>query len=371
MTVDGTDLAVPEVVTRAVRGAADTLAPLRPDAARVRVRARRNSRRRRVALCAGLAVAVLAAGITVTRMTGTDRTQRGTAAPTGSTGALGIQPHWESCAAARAGQYWATQDSGGLAMMQPRLDPGFRPVAAVVCRTEVRRRVTGGSDLVALEDRADDVARLVATLGLPSRVGTAGTACPATAITVPWIALLDANGRWVRPGIPHDECQAPRQEFRAAFDALRMTPVATWVVREVQSDEAAAAGCDQQRLDLVWTVGRVGIGQGTPPRPVGTGDEQVRVCRYWNLLGADLGDFDTGGVLTAEQWAAIRRELGRTGPASTCTTKSSRFAELQLSTGSVYVEADGCRRVLFTGLPTGQDALRQGSAALIALVFKR
>ncbi|MET8151289.1 hypothetical protein ACIBSW_31730 [Actinoplanes sp. NPDC049668] len=317
---------------------------------------------RTATLVIGLAV-VLATG-------GCAGTVAGDGGPVGSAGALTVHARWESCAAASP----ADGDGGQDALSLPRMDAGFEPVAAVVCRTVPQRRPSGGSDLVAVEERADDVTALVSALRLPDDDATASD-CTLELPFVPWLVLLDGQGRWVRPGVPTDACRKPRQEFRTAYEQLRTQRVTTRVLREIESDEAVASGCSQQWSDVVWMVGQSGGGKDNTPDPLPADEAEVGVCVYRvppseQGVGKPGGTFESGGRLAAGRWAAVRRVLTAAGAASACTTPSSRFAVLHLPAGLIYVEADGCRRVLIEG-STGPGVLRQGTAELTTLLFDR
>ncbi|MEV6596770.1 hypothetical protein AB0M36_07870 [Actinoplanes sp. NPDC051346] len=288
-----------------------------------------------------------------------------------SSGALTVHSRWESCAAATPAD-GSDGDGGQDALALPRMDEGFEPVAAVVCRAGPQQRPSGGLDLVAVEDRADDVTALVNALRLPDDKPTEG-ACTLDLPFVPWLALLDGKGRWVRPGVPIDACRKPRHEFRTAYEQLRTKRVTTRVLREIESDKAAASGCSQAWADMVWVAGQSGGHQDNTPGPLPADETQVGVCVYRvppseQGSGKPAGTFQSGGRLTAGRWAAVKRVLTGAGVASACTTPSSRFAVLHLPAGLIYVEADGCRRVLIEG-GTGSGVMRQGTAELTSLLF--
>ncbi|TDC85639.1 hypothetical protein E1193_02130 [Micromonospora sp. KC606] len=290
-----------------------------------------------------------------------------------SAGPPTVHPSWESCATATSGQE-ADPDKSMAALSLPVLGDGFQPVTAVVCRAGPQQRSTGGSDLVAVEERAHDVAALVAALRLPDDTSPVD-ACTLEMPFVPWLALLDTHGRWVRPGVPTDPCGKPRPEFRAAYEQLPTRHVTTRVLRELKSDSAAASGCGQQWSDMVWATGQHGGGQDTTPGPLPAGDAKVRVCVYRvpegeRGGGKPAGEFESGRELPAARWTEIRRELSTAGPAAECATPGSRFAVLHLPAGFVYVQADGCRRVLIES-GNGPGAIRQGTAKLASLLFGR
>ncbi|MEU4421799.1 hypothetical protein AB0F81_14330 [Actinoplanes sp. NPDC024001] len=142
-----------------------------------------------------------------------------------------VQPAWASCADAAP----LTDDEFGAggqdALKLPRLDGDFRPVAAVVCRVDVRERADGGNERVAVEERAGDVSALVETLRLDDEFRTAG-GCDSDLPYVPWLALLDGQGRWSRPGVPVDSCGKPRAEFITAYERLSTEQVSATVLRQ-------------------------------------------------------------------------------------------------------------------------------------------
>ncbi|GIF22474.1 hypothetical protein BJ973_002799 [Actinoplanes tereljensis] len=271
-----------------------------------------------------------------------------------------VQPRWESCAA-------VTPEEGTEGLALPKLDDSFVPVSAVICRTVPVRRPSGGEDMVAAEDKAGDIAGLLATLRLPDEKPTNG-ACTADLVLVPYLVLLDADGRWIRPGVPVDACRKPRIEFRDALGQLKTERVSGRVVLELESDEAAASGCGQAWADMVWVIGENGGGNASLA-PLAPENAEVRRCVYRvpakEQGGAKpAGEFETGGKLPAGTWAAVRRELTNAAPAGRCTTPASRFAVLTTPAGEVYVEGDGCRRALL-----GETALRTATPALEKLLF--
>ncbi|MEU4161072.1 hypothetical protein [Actinoplanes sp. NPDC026670] len=140
-----------------------------------------------------------------------------------------VHQRWESCevAAPASADDWfgAGRDALGL----PLLDDRFQAVAAVVCRVEPREKPGVGTEITAEELRADDVTALLTTLRLPDEAATA-EACTEELPLVPWLALIDRDGRWIRPGIPVDSCHKPRTEFRQAFGNLTTTLVTSRVL---------------------------------------------------------------------------------------------------------------------------------------------
>ena len=132
----------------------------------------------------------------------------------------------------------------------PRLDDNFTAVAAVVCGADNQNQPNGSEYLIGTEDRAGDVAELVAALRLPDEPNTRGM-CTADNPTVPWFVLIDAQGRWVRPGVPRDQCSKQRAEVRVAVKSLNLARTSTWPIEEIRSAEAVAAKCGQRSSNEV------------------------------------------------------------------------------------------------------------------------
>ncbi|MER7334104.1 MULTISPECIES: hypothetical protein [unclassified Micromonospora] len=295
----------------------------------------------------------------------------------GRAGDSGGPGHWTSCAEAAPemdtpGFMVTVADAAAL----PRLDGDFTPTSVVICGLEPQRRADGGEDMVATERRGDDVAALVTALRLPDQPGTDGP-CTREMPTAPWLALVDGDGRWTRPGMPVDRCGKLRPEVLAALDALPLTTVATRAVAEIESAEAVAAGCSQRWKDMfaVETAANRDVRRAALPEPFPAG-QQVRLCVYEvpkrGEGKSDAGEFAHGTVLPADGRAAIERALRAAGPAAACSTHASRFALLWSVAGGdpqTYVELDGCRRIMVVAYPGG-PVLAQGDAALAALIDK-
>ncbi|MBQ0902885.1 hypothetical protein [Micromonospora sp. U21] len=288
----------------------------------------------------------------------------------------GGQGRWTSCA--DAAPEMATPGFRVTAedvVVLPRLDGDFTPTAVVICGHESQRRADGGEDMVATERRADDVAALVTALRLPDEPRTKRGGCFASLPLAPWLAVVDADGRWTRPGMPLDLCRGLRPEVREALAALPLTTVATRPVAEIESAEAAAAGCSQRWKDVlsVETTRKPGPRTGALPEPFPAG-QQVRLCVYQvpkSAQGSD-GEFALGTVLPADRRTAIEHALKAAGPVESCSGHASRFALLWSVAGGdpqTYVELDGCHRIMVIVHPGG-PVIAQGDAALAELIGK-
>ena len=297
------------------------------------------------------------------------------AGPSRSAGAPAVHPEWRSCDVAAPPEK-VVPDSGGDAFALPRLDGagGFVPVAAVICAVVPEKRADGGTDLVAIEERATDVGALVEALRLPDQRATDGM-CDLSLVLPPWLALVDAGGRWIRPGVPFDACGKPRIEVRQATEALAMKRVSTRGLREIESAGAAATGCGQGWADMVWVMTQDGSVTPGPIRELRVWADKLRVCVFavpeaQKRSGKPAGDFVSGGSLAPARRDAVERALLAAGPAVPCDTPAGRFALVSRPDhmhGEIYVELDGCRRILVYPVD-GKPLLAQGDAALAALL---
>ena len=206
-------------------------------------------------------------------------------------------------------------ESTADAFALPRLDAadGFVAVAAVICAVGSEERADGGTDMVAIEERGTDIAALVDALRLPDALSTDGM-CDLSLVLPPWLALVDAGGRWVRPGVPFDTCGKPRIEVRDAVESLTLTRVSTRSLREIESAGAAATGCGQGWADIVWVMTQGGSVRPGPIDELRVWADRLRVCVFvvpeeQKRSGKPAGDFVSGGMLTPERRDAVERAL--------------------------------------------------------------
>ncbi|MEU4474197.1 hypothetical protein [Micromonospora sp. NPDC023888] len=289
---------------------------------------------------------------------------------------------WTSCAEAapQAGAILSVPKTGaptpaGVDPRIGRVDPAFTPVAAVLCGREIRPGPGGGRDQVATERRATQLAPLLAALRLPDQESDRGVACSLEMLVPPWLALLDDQGRWLRPYLPTDACGKPRAEVRKALAELSTTLVDSRVVGQVEGPAAEAAGCAQRWTDLVWV--ETSNGRPGPPAPATSpAAGPLRLCVYQvppaeRGGGKPAGDFVYGGPLPAERQAGVLRALANRRAVADCATPASRFAVLRPLDGGAgpdrYVELDGCRRFLIAA-STGGGQVGQGDDTLAALL---
>ncbi len=255
----------------------------------------------------------------------------------------------------------ATAATGAADCDPLRIGPG-RPLAASEQPTAVLRcdrrleRVAGDGEwsVVVRERTSERIEEFVRLLRRPPLREQPGMSCRAYATTN--AVTLELDGRPTVISLPTDECQHALPAVLEALAALSWTTIERTPLRRTRPEAAVLAGCERWK-DMIALIG--GTARTSGPGPLLAGRESIRLCRY---TGADDGDGSpTDGVtLTGTHAAAVRTALAALGPARPCTTAHTRFAVL---TAEVYVELDGCMRVL-----TPTNTLRQGDAALVALV---
>ncbi|MEU4692317.1 hypothetical protein [Actinoplanes sp. NPDC023714] len=140
----------------------------------------------------------------------------GPSLPPRSSAALEVHDRWTSCAEEPSVTY--DDEAVPEETTLPLLDAAFQPVAAVVCDR-------GLDPSAVTETRSDDVTALTAALRAPDQPppvpdGDTVYGCTAAIIHVPWLAVLDARGRWVHPGLPRDFCGGVTGDVVKAIRAL-------------------------------------------------------------------------------------------------------------------------------------------------------
>lgn len=338
-------------------------APTYATADAVAATAARRRRRRAAALVAGAAVLAVSLGA---------------AAVGGSRGAApdrAISPlpqRWVSCAE----QAPKPPPASVLdAMTRPRLPDDFMPVSVVICRGEGTRRPDGSRSIVGNEYRGTDVAALVAALRLPdiTRKPGSNVACALDMYSYPWMALLDADGSWVRLAPPSSACGKPRTEVGEAIRALKLTRVDSRPYVAHEAPGPKAAGCEPSGTDWVWVEGR----RSARPAPGGqplAGATRVGLCEYHVSDGErggvlPIGDFTRGLVLTPDRLDPIKQALSTAAPAQPCASPASRYAVLTVGGyGQVTIELDGCQRFLHRPDRGNDHLLSQGGPNLTRLL---
>lgn len=243
----------------------------------------------------------------------------------------------------------------------------------------------GSQALVGEEHRLSDpaaVATLTAALRRPDAPPYQGI-CSAVGYLEPLLFLLDAGGHWLRPALPVDPCGAPQSAAGVAVGALARRPAAPWPIRQIVSAGAARSGCSEQWKDMVHVDTSV---SGVARAAESTADpfaraRAVRACAYRvpaSEVGRDGSDgtFERGAVLSGARRSRLGTLLATGRSAGGCTTDATRFEVLQPVGGpgpTVYVELDGCRRVLTETVVGSREVARlaRSSPALLDLLAAR
>ncbi|MDT5041982.1 MAG: hypothetical protein QOE51_2967 [Actinoplanes sp.] len=302
-----------------------------------------------------------------------------------------VHPIWTACpTTSSTGPYLQEARLGGSAAQLPRIGDDFQPVAVIVCDERMQKRPDGGEDLVSTQYEGTDIAELMTALRLPDLPEK--DECGADLPSPKWLALRDAQGRWVRPGTPTDGCACyhghpgfganacanARQEVLDAVRRLTLTAVRSHPVRELRSARAAAAGCPQITNDRAGDFSDSEITDQFVQQPASlTFSGPVRFCVYripphQSAEWGDTGHFVRGGVLSEQRRAALQRLLRAPRAGARCAIGSTQFvwltnAENQNLDGQARVQLDGCRQLLIDAR-TGQIMLARADPALIALL---
>ncbi len=227
------------------------------------------------------------------------------------------------------------------------------PTLFARCTTKTERVRGRGEWSVRVEEHADgDIAPLAAALRLPDE--DSGGSCSAVATGVPELYAADATGRALLVRWPIGVCGQPRAEVEAALARLTWRPAVRHRLKQVRTEAAIDSGCEERMKNMAAVEGfrpdRSGIGSpgssAVPP--------VVRACTYTIDERGDtpVGQYVSGGTTTVAIWRAVILAL-RSAPSAQpgCTTEGRRFTVVDAAPyGSLYVELDGCRRVL---LPEG------------------
>jgi hypothetical protein len=218
------------------------------------------------------------------------------------------------------------------------------------CRHDTRDVPGNGQWRVRVAERADTSApELLDQLRRPSDPQSTPTPCPAMLVPTPYFVLVDSTGRALLPAMPTDKCSFPREEARAALEALPFRVLSETPVRQLASQESIDAGCSEDWKDeLVIDAGYATPGPATPVWP--TPADALRVCVYATSPDAaePVGQFASGRTLTGNEARTLSDALANAGPATACSTPHTRFAVVRRDDAGEWavVELDGCHRVL-------------------------
>jgi hypothetical protein len=237
---------------------------------------------------------------------------------------------------------------------EARVDPptpeelaAFKAVTAVVCGYGYIRNATEGEwDTRVRRVATSSVADLQAAYELPDESLTNG-ACTDDLRIPPAIILVDADGHWVFPVAPSDQCRKPRPELEAALKALVWQDVWEHKIDQLSTPEAVAANCSMRWKNENWMYADLGASHPGPGGPVKYFDPATaHVCLYKSSADDfEVGDFQRGVKLDQRQAQKLVDALTGAGPTGDCPNVAE-FAVVQSDIGdSLNVELGGCWRV--------------------------
>jgi len=291
-------------------------------------------------------------------------------------------------------QAWSTQTvpCGGIPAVadtdQQLLRPGVGVASAVVCDTTEKERPGDGVWLMAGEREltAAQATALAAALTVADVPADPAGVCDAMGVLVPDFALVLADGRTVRPGVPGDGCH-PSRDVAAILAPTGGSPVSmTTPIKQLRSQAMVDTGCDPASTPYwdPFSSGGTGSAGSRPTPPV-----SASVCRY-SVAGDSPESLRAAlvalGTPSRQKLAAALRPLiaAQVKPAAGCRSAESTFAHADTgwltvvtpvgndsdgkSSSSVVlsVELGGCHRVLAAD-GVGWIAPQQAVDALKAL----
>lgn len=250
------------------------------------------------------------------------------------------------------------------------MPPAAAPTAVLRCERRTELVPGDGEWTFDVRSRATaGLERLVAALRLPNEP-RANEVCTMD-LRLPTVVLLEFSTHLLPVVTPKDECGKTRAEVLDAYRALRWTEVSRTRGTQVRSEAAVAGGCEvwKDMLAIEAPTARPGGPGGVAALPAG----QARVCRYHSVYPPGWTPDAAGQVVTGQpesgftaspaQATDVVAAIGAAGPAGRCTRTHTTFAIVHLGDGEVYVELDGCLRIL-----AEDGTLRQGTQDLATLL---
>ena len=229
------------------------------------------------------------------------------------------------------------------------LPADFEPVEVRQCAPLQSRVFPGEGEWIVVEERRSTgpgLDELAAALSDPTPVVVEGGGCRLNLDSSPAAVLVDEDGRAFRPEFPRDGCNHLTTRVRAAYDELSFEPVAYWRVQPVRSAFAGVTGCEDGWKDIIAIDVADGVERKDRSPAVRT-PGITRVCVYeTNPADPIAGVLLTGRALAAGESDALRSRLDGHPPVTPCERPHTRFAVVRTATDEVYVELDGCRRLM-------------------------
>jgi hypothetical protein len=246
------------------------------------------------------------------------------------------------------------------------------PTAVLRC-TVRNEHVSGeGEWSVTVHERATGRAMLdlLAALRLPSE--PLGNQMCTMELRMPTVVRLETASGPVDVAAPKGSCGQTRSEVTDAYQALSWVEVSRARGERLRSEAAVTAGCDRWKdmLAMLSATARDSTAGGSGP-PLAPG-AKVKVCIYrstypvgWTPNSHEPvdGEPEGGGQLPTANGDRVAALLLAAGPAARCRSAHERFAVVFAQPQPLYVELDGCFRIL---APDG--SLQQGSKELADLL---
>jgi len=252
---------------------------------------------------------------------------------------------------------------------RPRISSDVHPTAVLRCLEETEHVPGDGEWSVTVLERAAGRAMLDLVTALRLQSEPRGDEPCSAVLLGPTVVRLETASVPVDVATPKDSCSQTRSEVIAAYGALSWVEVSRLRGGRLRSEAAVTAGCDAWKDMLAISAGDSnGGGRGALLAP-GT---SVTVCLYRSSYPAGwtrrsntvvAGEPEGGGQLAAATVGGVAALLRAAGPASPCRSRHGRFAVVFSKPEPLYVELDGCFRIL-----APDDSLRQGSQELADLL---
>jgi hypothetical protein len=186
---------------------------------------------------------------------------------------------------------------------------------------------------------------------------------------VPELYAVDATGRAVLVRWPTGACGKPRPEIDAALTTLTWRPATRLRLKQVRSQAVMDSGCEERVKNMAAVEGPRPDSSGIASPGSSAAPPAVWACTYTIDERGDTptGRYVSGGPTTVAVWRAVVLALRTAPPAPPgCTAEGRRFTVVNAAPyDSLYVELDGCRRVLLPdgGLRVATPRLLQALAA--------
>jgi hypothetical protein len=264
-------------------------------------------------------------------------------------------------------QAWSSQTvpCGGVPAVpdaeQQLLSPDVVVAGAAVCTTTEKQIPGDGVWLLAGEREltAVQTAALVDALTADNVPVDPAGVCDAMAILVPDFAVVLADGRTVRPGVPGDGCHPSRQVAAVLASAAESAGEPTTKVRQLRTQAMVDAGCDPAASPYWDPFSSGGTGAQGGDRP--QAPKTASVCRYDATGDSPETRAATLTALGTPSAAKLKTALNQVltaqvKPAGACTSAEHSFDPA----------ADGWLTVVTT--PAEKEAADKGSMELVLSV---